>query len=101
MISLQGKDASKLAGNWFQILMVLFTKEYGPDDRETVVFVTIVGKRFSLLPVFQTGRETRQPLPNGYHRPLPGGTGLGLKLTIHPYLEPRFMACIKENLILL
>ena len=26
--SLQGKDASKPAGNWFQLLMVLFTKEY-------------------------------------------------------------------------
>jgi len=28
MFSLQGKDASKLAGNWFQLLMVLFTKKY-------------------------------------------------------------------------
>jgi len=28
MFSLQGKDASKPAGNWFQLLMVLFTKEY-------------------------------------------------------------------------
>jgi hypothetical protein len=28
VFSLQGKDASKLAGNWFQLLMGLFTKEY-------------------------------------------------------------------------
>jgi hypothetical protein len=28
VFSLQGKDTSKLAGNWFQLLMVLFTKEY-------------------------------------------------------------------------
>jgi len=27
---LQGKDASKPAGNWFQLLMVLFMKEYLP-----------------------------------------------------------------------
>ena len=27
---LQGKDASKPAGNWLQLLMVLFTKEYLP-----------------------------------------------------------------------
>jgi hypothetical protein len=26
----RGKDASKPAGNWFQLLMVLFTKEYLP-----------------------------------------------------------------------
>jgi hypothetical protein len=29
---LQGKEASKLAGNWFQLLMVLFTKEYLPTS---------------------------------------------------------------------
>jgi len=29
---LQGKDASKLEGNWFQLLMVLFTKEYLPTS---------------------------------------------------------------------
>jgi hypothetical protein len=28
VLSLQGKDASRPAGNWFQLLMVLFTKEY-------------------------------------------------------------------------
>ena len=28
MFSLQGKDASKPTGNWFQLLMILFTKEY-------------------------------------------------------------------------
>ena len=32
MFSLQGKDASKLAGNWFQLLIVLFTKEYLPTS---------------------------------------------------------------------
>jgi hypothetical protein len=30
LFSLQGRDASKPAGNWFQLLMVLFTKEYLP-----------------------------------------------------------------------
>jgi len=30
MFSLEWKDASKLAGNWFQRLMVLFKKEYLP-----------------------------------------------------------------------
>jgi hypothetical protein len=29
---LQGKDTSKLAGNWFQLLMVLFMKEYLPTS---------------------------------------------------------------------
>ena len=28
VLNLQGKDASRLAGNWFQLVMVLFTKEY-------------------------------------------------------------------------
>jgi len=28
VFSLQGKDASKLADNWFQLLVALFTKEY-------------------------------------------------------------------------
>jgi hypothetical protein len=30
VFNLQAKDASKLAGNWFQLLMVLFMKEYLP-----------------------------------------------------------------------
>ena len=30
VFSLQGKDATKLAGNWFQLLMVLFMKENLP-----------------------------------------------------------------------
>jgi hypothetical protein len=30
MFNLQGKDASKSAGNWFQFMMVLFTNEYLP-----------------------------------------------------------------------
>ena len=32
VLSLQGKDASRLAGNWFQFVMVLFTKEYLPTS---------------------------------------------------------------------
>jgi hypothetical protein len=28
VFNLQGKDASKSAGNWFQFMMVLFTNEY-------------------------------------------------------------------------
>jgi len=32
VFTLQGKDARKLAGNWFQLLMVLFTKEYLPTS---------------------------------------------------------------------
>jgi len=33
VFSLQGKEASKPAGNWFQLLMILrvFTKEYLPN----------------------------------------------------------------------
>jgi hypothetical protein len=30
VFSLKEKDDNKLAGNWFQLLMVLFTKEYLP-----------------------------------------------------------------------
>jgi len=30
MFILQGKGASKLAGNWFELLKVLFTKKYLP-----------------------------------------------------------------------
>jgi len=32
MFSIQGKDPSKPAGNWFQLSMVLFTKEYLPTS---------------------------------------------------------------------
>ena len=32
VFSLQGKDANKPSGNWFQLLMVLFTKEYSPTS---------------------------------------------------------------------
>jgi len=32
VFSLQGKEASKLAGNWFPLLMVLFKKEYSPTS---------------------------------------------------------------------
>jgi hypothetical protein len=32
VFSLQGKVASRFAGNWFQFLMVLFTNEYLPTS---------------------------------------------------------------------
>jgi hypothetical protein len=32
VLNLQGKVASALAGNWFQLFMVLFTKEYLPTS---------------------------------------------------------------------
>jgi hypothetical protein len=32
VFSLQGKDDSKLADNWFRVLMVLFMKEYLPTS---------------------------------------------------------------------
>jgi len=32
VFSLEGKGASKPAGNWFRLLMVLFTKEYLPTS---------------------------------------------------------------------
>ena len=32
LFSLQEEDASKPAGNWFQLLMALFTKEYLPTS---------------------------------------------------------------------
>ena len=44
MFSLQEKDASKPVGNWFQLLKVLFTKEYLP----TAVFCFLV-------PIFRLG----------------------------------------------
>jgi len=42
VLSLQGKDASKPAGNWFQLLMVLFTKEYLPTS---VLFFLVLSFR--------------------------------------------------------
>ena len=39
VLSLQGKDASRLAGNLFQFVMVLFTKEYLPtSDRALLIY---------------------------------------------------------------
>ena len=32
VFSLQGKDASRFAGNWFQVSMVIFKKEYLPTS---------------------------------------------------------------------
>jgi hypothetical protein len=32
VLNLQGKVASTLGGNWFQLFMVLFTKEYLPTS---------------------------------------------------------------------
>jgi hypothetical protein len=48
---LQGKDASKPAGNWFQLLMVLFTEEYLPTS-------VIEGKIEGSIKV--TGRRRRK-----------------------------------------
>jgi hypothetical protein len=38
VFSLQGKDASKLAGNWFQHVMVIFTKESIPTSVLCVLY---------------------------------------------------------------
>jgi hypothetical protein len=42
VFSFQEKDASKLAGNWFQVLMVLFTKEYLPTFTNVYDTVNVV-----------------------------------------------------------
>jgi hypothetical protein len=48
IFSLQGKDASKPAANWFQFLMVLFTKEYLPAS--VLFFLVLIFRlRSSLL----------------------------------------------------
>jgi hypothetical protein len=36
VFNLQGKEASKSAGNWFQFMMVLFTNEYLPVSAREV-----------------------------------------------------------------
>ena len=51
MYSLQGKDASRPAGNWFQLFMVLFPKEYLPTS---VIEGTIEGS------IEVTGRRRRK-----------------------------------------
>jgi len=48
MFSLSGKDASKPAGNWFQVLMVLFTKEYLPTS--VLCFLFLIFRLWSSLP---------------------------------------------------
>jgi len=47
VFSLQGKDASKLAGNWFQRLMVLFTKEDLPIH--VLCFLVLIFRLWSPL----------------------------------------------------
>ena len=47
VFSLQGKGASKLAGNWFQLLMVLFTKEYLPTS--VLCFLVLIFRLWSSL----------------------------------------------------
>jgi hypothetical protein len=44
---LQGKDVSKPAGNWFQLLMVLFTKEYLPPS--VPCFLVLILRLWSFL----------------------------------------------------
>jgi hypothetical protein len=43
VFSLQGKDASKPAGNWFQLLMVLFTKEYLSTSYARDIIILVSG----------------------------------------------------------
>jgi len=45
VFGLQGKDASKLTGNWFQLLMVLFTKEYLPAS--VLCFLVLIFRLWS------------------------------------------------------
>jgi hypothetical protein len=40
VLNLQGKVASTLGGNWFQLFMVLFTKEYLPTS--VVCFLILI-----------------------------------------------------------
>jgi len=47
VIILQGKDASKLAVNWFQLLMVLFTKKYLPTS--DLCFLVLIFRLWSPL----------------------------------------------------
>jgi len=47
VFNLQGKDAGKLAGNWFQLLMVLFTKEYLPTS--VLCFLVLIFRLWSSL----------------------------------------------------
>jgi hypothetical protein len=47
VFSLQRKDPSKLAGNWFQLLMVLFTKDYLPTS--VLCFLVLIFRLLSSL----------------------------------------------------
>ena len=51
VFSLQGKDASKPAGNWFQFLMVLFTKEFLPKSALCFLFLIFQCSNFITSPV--------------------------------------------------
>jgi len=47
MFSLQGKGASKPAGNWFQLCMVLFMKIYLPTS--VLCFLVLIFRLWSSL----------------------------------------------------
>jgi len=47
VFSLHGKDASKPAGNWFQLLMVLFMKRYLPTS--ILCFLVLIFRLWSSL----------------------------------------------------
>jgi hypothetical protein len=55
VFSLQGKDANKLAGNWLQLLMALFTKEYLPTS-------VVEGKIVGSIEVTERRRRKRKQL---------------------------------------
>jgi hypothetical protein len=48
VFNLQGKVASKSAGNWFQFMMVLFTNEYLPMS--VLCFLVLIFRLWSSLP---------------------------------------------------
>jgi len=57
---LQGKDGSKPAGNWIQLLMVLFTKEYLPTS--VLFFFLILNFRLWSSLLRQHGFRTLSPI---------------------------------------
>jgi hypothetical protein len=56
VFSLQGKDASELAGNWFQLLMFLFTKKY----LATSVLCNNIYLKMETYPISETRCVERQ-----------------------------------------
>jgi hypothetical protein len=76
MFSLQGKDASKPAGNWFQLLIVLFTKEYLPTS--VVYFLVLFVNMYKKI-----GHqcETQHPWAFGYLYPAPVTAGHVMQCT--------------------